>query len=169
MVKASREVLEYLNSIVASCLTMPAQKVDWPREVVASNLIVLRTTAKYARSLSVARGSHWASLGHSSSTSSTDSAPLILCKASATLLQSTNQKLDTTLAFEILRTSQLVEIIGEFLSSLTKVERFESLLVVCFRGLNWRRCFLGWRRANAFPSFRGRLGYGLGRLSGLRA
>lgn len=109
------------------------------------------------------------SLSHTSGTSSADPTPLILGEASATLLQSTNEKLDTALTLEVIRTSQLVEIVGEFLCSLTEVERFESLLVVCFRGLNWWRCFLGRRRTDAFPGPYGRLGCNLGGSSGFRA
>jgi hypothetical protein len=105
------------------------------------------------------------SLGHTGGTSSADSAPLILSEASATLLQSTNEKLDTALTFEIIGTSQLVEIIGELLSSLAEVERFESLLVVCFWSLDWGWCLFGGRRTDTFPNFRSRLGYSLGGLS----
>jgi hypothetical protein len=121
---------------------------------VASSLVWLRTTAKYARSISVASKCQWGSLGHTSSTSSTDSVPLILGEASATLLQGTNQKLNAALTFEIIRTSQLVEIIGELLGSLTEVKRFESLLVVCSWGLDRRWCFFRWRRADTFSGFR---------------
>lgn len=123
---------------------MPVRDVDSPHAVAASNLVLLIMAAKFTRSWSVARGSRWASLGHTGSTSSTDSVPLILGEASATLLQSTNQKLNAALAFEIIGASQLIEVIREFLSSLAEVERFESLLIVCFRSLDWRWCFLGW-------------------------
>jgi len=152
-VETTGKVLECLDSIMAFRRTMPVCDVDLPRAVAASNLVSFMMAAKFARSLSVARRSRWASLGHTGSTSSTNSVPLILGEASATLLQSTNQKLNAALTFEIIRTSQLVEIIGELLGSLTEVERFESLLVVCFRGLDWRWCFFGWRRADTFPGF----------------
>lgn len=143
-VEATERVLESLNPMMASRLTMPVRDVDLPHAVAASNLVLLIMAAKFTRIWSVARGSQWASLGHTGSTSSTDSVPLILGEASATLLQSTNQNLNAALAFEIIGASQLIEVIREFLSSLAEVERFESLLIVCFRGLDWRWCFLGW-------------------------
>ena len=80
-----------------------------------------------------------------------NSASLVLGKASATLLQRIDEKLDTALTFEVTGAPQLVKIIGELLGRLTEIERFEGLLVVCLRSLGWRRSVVGRRRTDTFP------------------
>ena len=59
-VEATGKVLKCLNSIMSCHLTTAVRDVNMPRAVAASDLVSLIVAAKFARSLSVARGSRWA-------------------------------------------------------------------------------------------------------------